>query len=389
MTFRSRGRCPRGSRKRVATAASLAMVLGLGLVACTEDSAVNAVGGSGSQECIAAADKFLEPWDGVPTSLPASPPGRYTPLTKPVPAGGKAIALTTAIPSAQESSEAFIEAAKAVGWSAKSLNFDGSVPDLLAKFDQAIGEKPTAIWIQAFPAAAMQKQLDAAKAAGIVVGMASVVDQPQSYPGFAAVSNGGITIEEVNRLHAYWFMRDSKCAGNVAIFTLPFPIVEKGDQVFTDTVKENCPDCKVSSSLIQPQDLGTPKTASTIVSKLQSDPTTKYAFTVIGNLANGVAPALKQAGVNDIRIFGSSPDAESMAALRDGSNAWWVNQNSVMQGWASFDSILRAVTSEQVQPDPGHYPLSVLTSENVSEGTEVPVVPADYQREFKALWGVS
>ncbi|WP_189339079.1 sugar ABC transporter substrate-binding protein [Williamsia muralis] len=388
MKLGSRVQNGRDFRKRVATAASLAVVLALGLTACTDDPTTDSTAGAGSQECIAAADKFLEPWNELPTSLPASPPARYTPLTKPVPAGGSAIALTTPIPSAQESSNAFVEAAKAAGWSAKNLNFDGSVPDLLAKFDQAISAKPTAIWVQAFPAAAMQEQLDAAKAAGIVVGMASVVDQPESYPGFAAVSNGGVTIEEIGRLHANWFMRDSRCAGNVAIFTLPFPIVEKGDQVFTDTVKANCPKCKVSSSLIQPQDLGTPKTASTIVSKLQSDPTTKYAFTVIGNLANGVAPALKQAGINDIRIFGSSPDAESMAALRNGSNAWWVNQNSVMQGWASFDSILRAVTSEQIQPDPGNYPLSVLTSNNVSDGTEVPVIPTNYQSDFKALWGV-
>lgn len=386
----NRGRAiePSPRRARIVAVAASALLIGGGLAACSDDSSSGAAG-AGSQECITAADEFLQPWNELPTSLPASPPGGYVPLSKPAQPGGSIVFLASPIPSVQDGAKGMAVAAESIGWSSKTLNFDGNLPDMLVKFDQAIAEKPTAIWVQAFPAAGMQKQLDAAKNAGIVVGMTSVADEPTSVPGFAAVSNGPVTAEEIGELQANLVMRDSKCTANVAMFTLPFPIIEATDNAFTSTLKEKCPDCKVSTTLVQPQDLGTPKTASAIVSKLQSDPTVKYAYTVIGNVANGVAPALRQAGLKDIKIFGNTPDADSIASLRDGTNAWWVNQNPTLQAWGLIDSVLRAIDSGAPHPDGGHYPLAVLTPENVPDGTGVPALPTDYQAEFEALWGVS
>ena len=59
-----------------------------------------------------------------------------------------------------------------------------------------------------------------------------------------------------------------------------------------------------------------------------------------------------------------------------------------MNGWTAMDGVLRAMEAKKPISDTGGYPLAVLTSQNVSSGTSIPVYPADYQSEFEKLWGV-
>jgi ABC-type sugar transport system substrate-binding protein len=367
------------------------LALALTLAACTSagDSGTTASGsgatsGAGSA-CMTSAQNHLKPWDALPTALSSA----YTPLSKKPTAGGSVIKLVNgSIPADNESYEQQAMAAQAIGWTAKKIVFDGTVEDLNAKYEQAISQKPTAITTSGWPVAALQKPLADAKSAGIVVGLSSVPDQPTSNPGYASNTNGAATAKEIGELQANLFMRDSNCKGSVAIVNLPFPILKVITDAFQATVSANCPDCKVSYNEVQSKDIGTPALSNAVVSKLQSSPSTKYVYAIIGNVADGLSPALAQAGLTGIKVFGQVPDDASIAALRDKSNAWWVNQNSLINGWTELDGILRAVDSGKTVVDAGGYPLAVLTPDNVPSGTGIPVLPADYQNEFKTLWHV-
>ncbi|WP_256098010.1 substrate-binding domain-containing protein [Streptomyces sp. MnatMP-M17] len=229
--------------------------------------------------------------------------------------------------------------------------------------------------------------MDEAKKAGVIVAVSSVPDQAQSMPGFAVVTNGRRTNEQVGEIEANMLARESKCAANVAVVSLPFPILKADTDKFKSTLASLCPQCKVSEVLLQPQDIGTPNATNTIVSKLQASPSTKYVYALAGNLTDGLSPALRQAGLNDVKIFGTTPDEAAIAALRDGSHAWWINVSSVMQGWTAFDGILRAIDTGKVVNDNG-YPISILTPKNVPSGTGMPVEPATYREDFTALWKV-
>src|SRR5215469_7261496 len=139
----------------------------------SSSAAATAAAVSATSSCMTAANNYLRPWDGLPTSLSSA----YTPLTtKPAP-GGTVIKLVNGkIPSDNESFQQQAIAAQAIGWHAKEIIFDGTVEDLNAKFQQAVSEKPTAITVSGWPPAALQGPLAAAKAAGIVVGLSSVAD---------------------------------------------------------------------------------------------------------------------------------------------------------------------------------------------------------------------
>jgi ABC-type sugar transport system substrate-binding protein len=390
-----RGRTSRRQPRLLATAGA-GVVLALALAACSSSSGKssssnsagsNSAGGDSSSAgsaCMAAAQSFLTPWDTLPSTLDPA----YTPLAKKPEAGKTVIKLVGPIPSDNDSYGQQAVAAQSVRWTAKKITFDGTVEDLNAKFEQAISQKPAAITLSGWPPAAIQKPLADAAKAGVVVGLSSVVDEPSGYPGYASNTNGAPTAKQIGELNAYQFMRASKCDGTAAIFNLPFPILKIATDSFNSTVKANCPDCKVSYNEIQTKDIGTPAATNSIVSKLQSSPSTKYVYTIIGNVASGLSTAINQAGLSGIKIFGQVPDENSIGALRNKSNAWWVDQNSLMNGWTEFDGILRAIDTGKTVSDNGHYPLGLLTPDNVGSGTSVPVLPTDYQTEFKKLWRV-
>jgi ABC-type sugar transport system substrate-binding protein len=337
--------------------------------------------------CMTAADKFLKPWDSLPTKLD---PHTYPPL-KTAPARGlTVIKLVGPIPSDQQSFEAQAQAAKAIGWTAKEVTFDGSVQGLDNAFSQAISEKPAVITAAGASVADIQGPLAAAKKAGIVVSLSSTVDPPTSYPGYAANSNGLEPTQQIGEIEAYEFMRASACKGSAAVFTLPgFPILQAGTVAFEKTVKAHCSSCSVSVSDVPATDIGTPALTSAVVSKLQSSPGTKYVLATIGNMADGLVTALAQANITGIQIFGADPDDNSIAALRAGTNAFWVNQSPISNGWTELDAALRAMHAHAPVTVAGNYPLAVLTPKNVPSGTALPVFPANYQQEFKQIWRVA
>jgi ABC-type sugar transport system substrate-binding protein len=390
MTGPEHRRSRRRQRRFLTATAGLAAVAAVTLAGCSSASSTTPGSGSATagadsatSSCMTAANNFLKPWDALPTSLSSV----YPPLSAKPARGGTIIKLVNGtIPSDNESYQQQALAAQAIGWTAKEIVFDGTVADLNNKFEQAISDKPTAITLGGWPPAALARPLADAKAAGIVVGLSSVADSATSNPGYASNTAGAATAKEVGQLNAYMFMRDSGCKGSVAIFSLPFPILKITTDEFQATVKAHCPDCTVSYDEVQSSDIGTPALPSAVVSKLQSSPSTKYVYAIIGNVADGLASALSQAGVSGVKIFGETPDATSIATLRNNTNAWWIDENSLIDGWTELDGVLRALEAKKAVSDTGGYPLAILTPQNVPPGTGIPVEPANYQDEFKKLW---
>lgn len=338
-----------------------------------------------TSQCSAQSASYLQAWAHNPTELPSA----YTPLAKKPQPGGTVIYIVGPVPSDQETAISGAAAAAAVGWAEKTLVTNGSVEDVNAKFEQAIAEKPTMITIGGYSPSEIEQPLADAKAAGIVVSLTAIADQPTGYPGFAAISDGSGTANQIGVLEAYQFMKNSNCRGNVAVFSLSsYPFLQIISNAFTSTVKAHCSECRVSNNLLQLSALGTPALTSSIVSALQSSPTTRYAFTMIGDMATGLTAALSQAGISGEQIFGFLPNAEAIGALRNGTNAWWVYQDPDVLGWTAFDAGLRALTSGRVSTSTDTYPLAVLTPSNVPTGSSIPAIPASYRAEFEALWHV-
>lgn len=356
----------------------------------TSSSAQNtsASGGSSSAAttaCIDATQKFLAPYAKPPTALPAA----FTPLSKPPAPGGTIIRLVQqAVPADQALVPAEAAAAKSIGWTAKAIDYDGSVQDLNAKLTQAIAEKPTVIGVSAADPASIPLPLAAAKRAGIVVSITGSPDNgPTGFPGYSAASYGSKTGLKIADIMANWVMNDSKCNAHVAVANLAGNSVS---ELETTRIKADlaatCHACTLNSVPVQEQQLGSPSVTNAIVSALQAAPSTNYLIATLGNITDGLAASLGQAGLGHVKIVGATPDPASIKALQNGTDAMYVGISPEITGYVELDAALRSLDAHALVFD-DDLPLTVLTQSNVPKGsTAIPAYPADFASLFQKAW---
>lgn len=337
---------------------------------------------SSQASCVAAADAYVKPWEAFPTTLPAD----FTPLGSAPKPGGSIIRIVNgSIPTDVESGQQYAAIAKSFGWTGSYIVENGSVEDLNAKFQQAVSEHPTVIVMDGNPLSSVAQSVAAAKAAGIVVVLGSVLDEPESVPGFAAGENGGPVYKTLGVLQANLFMKASKCTGGVAIIEVNYPVLNAGTESFQATVKAKCPSCSVTLTSLPPADIGTQAGVSQIVSLLESHPNIKYVYSIIAPMADGLASALSQVGIQGVQIFGQTPDNQAIAGLQNGTNAWWLTQSADLDSWMTTYAALRAI-EEKKPVELKSNPVAILTPLNVPKNTtNPPTYPTDYAALFEQL----
>jgi ABC-type sugar transport system substrate-binding protein len=363
------------------SAAGAASTGGAGVTSGSTSSAA-----SGQAACVAAADSYVKPYETIPTALPAD----FTPLASPPKPGGSIIRIVNgSIPTDVESGKQYAAIAKSFGWTGSYIVDNGSVEDLNAKFQEAISQHPTVIVMDGNPLSSVAQSVAAAKAAGIVVVLGSVVDEPESVPGFGAGENGGPVYTELGVLQANLFMRASNCTGAVAVIGLNYPVLNAGIASFQSTVKAKCPGCSVYSASLPAADIGTQAGVSQVVSLLQSHPNIKYVYSIIAPMVDGLVPALNQVGIQGVQIFGQTPDNQAIAALQNGTNAWWLTQSADLDSWMTTYAALRAI-EEKKPVELKSNPVAILTPQNVPKGITIPpTYPANYAALFEKLWQAS
>lgn len=387
-----------GRNTTLLTTAACAAVAALALSACSSSSSSSssaggntsksAAGGSTSASaCVSNASAYLKPFLTIPTTLPA----QFTPLSKKPAPGKKVIFLASSIPYEQVLAKSAQQAAAAVGWTSRTINFAPTVEDVNAKFQQAISDKPDVILFNGWPIAAVRQSVAAAKAAGILVVDSAVTDEPtgSGTTGFAATSDGPASYQQTAKILASWVLQDSNCNANVATFSLPYAVFSVQNAQFVKTLKAACPSCKASYHLLQNTAVGTSAATTAIVSAIQADPSIKYVNVVVGTLASGLSAALKQGGLSGVKIVGEGPAAADYAALRNGSEAMWVASSAPINAWDMMDAALRVFDTGK--PFPGFVePNTMLTSSNVpANASDTSAYPANYVNLYKTLWKVN
>jgi ribose transport system substrate-binding protein len=338
--------------------------------------------GSSQSSCVAAADAYVKPYETFPTTLPAD----FTPLPSASKPGGSIIRIVNgSIPTDVESGQQYAAVAKSIGWTGSYIVENGSVQDLNAKFEEAISKHPTVIVVDGNPLASVAQSVKDAKAAGITVVLGAILDPPESVPGFAAGENGGPVYQKMGELQANLFMKASGCKGSVAVVGLDFPVLNAGTDAFQATVKAKCPACSVNFTSLPATDIGTQAGISQIVSLLQSHPNIKYVYGIIAPIVDGLVAGLNQVGIQGVQIFGQTPDNQALAALQNGTNAWWITQSSDLDPWMTTYAALLAI-EEKKPVELQSTPVGILTPQNVPRDTTTPpTYPTDYVALFEQL----
>lgn len=336
---------------------------------------------------MATAEKTIAPYLALPTSLPRE----LKPLdAKPEP--GETIVDIAVGSNASDvlSGRELVKAAATVGWTGKLLLSDGTVEDEVAKWNEAIAQKPTAIVSAGYPASVLSQPLKAATQAGIITQLNSVIDEPNAENGPTTVSNGGGIFTLLGQMHAALVLKATNCEPvHAVVVQQDFPVIKLEAQSFRDTLTKACSECKVNVVNLQANDLSTPAATNAIMSAVQADSKVHFVVGMTSSEIHGVAAAIKSAGLSDVKVAGSLPNEESMAGLRSGSDAWWLLQNASLNAWVEVDTILRAAASKTTVNEPVANPIAVLTKDNIPAGANTPpAVPTNYEAQFKQLWHV-
>lgn len=339
---------------------------------------------SAQQECVDAANEFLDNRGLLPESLPEE----LTPLSESPPEGLTITRVTPGTPTSEALSQAIVDLAPTIGWTGKSLTYDGSIEDLNSKAMDAVNGSDVVV-VDGIPSAALQTPIKAAEEKGVLFIIGSSAETPQSVPGFGATSAGGDLYKTMGELAAYAFMKATDCQGQALTVGLADTAALKTEaDTMATVVERECEDCDVTYMEIPFMDVGAPAATNAVVSKLQSDASRNFVFFTFGDLAVGVEPALKQAGLDDVQVGGAIPLPSNLEQLKANANAFWLGVPQGMTAYITVDTALRALESGETYVG-DHYPVPVFTPDNTEATDPIPVYPENYKEEFEKLWQVS
>lgn len=327
---------------------------------------------------------YLQPDKTLPVSKP---------VASPIPGGLNVVFIRLAFSQSVSLLNGLKDAAAVLGWRVTDLVWDVTNPaSLSTSFQSAIAQKPDAIVVLGATTDQYAAFIPQARAANISIISTYSPDSPQ--PGVTPV----LTPESEYPYHAQiltdTLLLDAKKAGDTPhVLQLRIPAQDNYTKWINDGVvnelKAKCSGCTRDELDIEQADLFNGQYTQQVVSYLQRHPAIKYIIANGGQTANGLPEALAAAGLNDVKIYGVTATDVQIKKLADGSPGAWTVQPFRVGGWIVADQIARVKTGDATDLWSNEHMGYVVTSQNASQlqNPADPAFPADYQQQFKRLWG--
>jgi ribose transport system substrate-binding protein len=386
-------------RRRFATiiAAFVVVAVAAGCGSSSSSSSTTAAVSTGSQttassgstsSTASATPPALAAAEAVPTSI-----GITTPLAKKPPTGKTIVFLRCSTAVCGGYISGLLPAAKALGWTIKSIPFVQTPEGIQAGVEQAIQAKPSGIYYTGIDNSLVKQQLAQAAADNIPIVNADVPDVPGGAVKAIIQGNAGTSAGSI--MPAEWIAANG--GGDTLVVNIPtYPILVTGTNAFIGELKKLCSSCQTTVLNQQVTDVGTALPAA-VVSALQRNPNIKNVAFAFGDMTLGVLPAIKAAGLSGIRLvnYGASSPSEVVATSQGqlaASLAWSLPYSS----WRALDTLARYFEGQSTTIDTtAPVPQMLLTQQNAASEVPKPAssfafaAPAGYQAAFLKLWHVS
>lgn len=386
----------RRSRLKVSSRTSLAVLVSVVVLALVsacgssdssdersgDDSAV----GQGDPAVVEAAQGRLAPhFDGITGAWVD------TPLTSKPEEGKLLYSIRYNIAEAASIDGPFEKATEALGWTVKVLAVDVADPQSQANaMEQAIAAGADFISVSSGSAESIGPGLDAAKEAGIPVFLgAGTTDPGGEKNGIYGNVNAEFLGDGSLRLLDEAIV-DSGGKANVLMLSTPdYPIVATAAETAERGFAENCPECSLQSEGVSGQDLASGAGSGIAVAAIRKNPDIKYILTQLSGLAIGLPEALKAAGLDDVKLLITNPDASQVPSLRDGVFLAGAMYPQSALPWAEVDQMARYSLGMDVEQD-SHalIPYPVWRSEDVPSDATNYAGAEGFEDGFRELWHV-
>ncbi|MGK5695466.1 substrate-binding domain-containing protein [Streptomyces sp. URMC 128] len=376
---------PRRAVRRAITA-TLPVTALLALAACgsgTTPAADSTQAGAPGSPGLTAARAALAKYSERPAKISVTEP-----VGKKIPKGKKIDFILCGVQSCKDLADFFTEAAKELGWQVKQIATQGTPESVQAAYEQAVRDKPDAVVASGFPRAVYAKQLAQLKAAGIPVVQSNADDVTGD--GISLLKNGPKDVGVQGEMLASWVVSNSGAKADTVYFDLPaYTILKPVKDSFAAKYKEWCDGCALDNVDVPITAVGKDM-PDRVVSYLRSHPKVTHVVFSLGLLNVGVPAALKTAGITGKHIVVNVGDAQNYQYIQGGLTDGAMALNSHETAWLQADALARHFTGQSMAVgQKAALPNMLVTKDNLpSADGDFPIVE-DYEKQFKALWGLS
>ncbi|KPC61579.1 substrate-binding domain-containing protein [Streptomyces chattanoogensis] len=374
------------TRKTVATAAALLVMATAG---CDAGATATASHRNSSKpgcptalararQAVKKAEEVNAPWRG-PTDGPKAAHGKTVVY----------IAQTLTNPGVAGVAQGVQEAAKIVGWHARTLNGQGTPDGQRAAFKQALRLNPDGIVISGFDPGIAAADVKKAHAAGIsLIGWhATAAPGPSKDPQL--FSNITSRVEDVAKISADWIIARSNGRAGVVLFTdasIPFAKHK------SDLIKKELATCS-GTKLLSYTDIPIPQAGSRSLGEVRSllsrfGRKWTYSAAINDLYFRHATPALRAAGKDGagapFNIGAGDGDPSAFERVNGKEfQAATVPEPLSEQGWQIVDEFNRAFAGA---PDSGYVaPVHIATAAN--SGGALSWDSEGYRQAYRKIWG--
>jgi ribose transport system substrate-binding protein len=299
------------------------------------------------------------------------------------------VAQTMTNPGVAGAANGVIEGAKAIGWTVRVIDGQGTPVGTQAAFSEAIDLRPSGIVIGGFDPGLTSQQVAQANAAHIpLIGWHAVASPgpSKSPPLFTNVST---SVADVAKISANWIIAESNGNAGVVLFTddsIPFA---KGKADLIEGDLATCP----SAILLARENIPIPDTStrvpqevSSLLARFQGEWT--YSVAINDLYFADAAPALRAAGKQGsavpFNIGAGDGDPSAFERINtDQFQAATVPEPLTEQGWQIIDEFNRAFSG---RPATGYAaPVHISTTANTNGATAWD--PPGYREAYQRIWG--
>lgn len=319
-----------------------------------------------------------------PTAIPVTKP-----IGKPIP-GGKTVAWIpcpspNCLGPATEEMEA---AAQVLGWKLETFSPTGATATAaLTAFDQAIKSKPDGLIYMNFPQAEVNRELVAAKDAGIPIVAANAGEKVGTLPGvIAEPANTGfvVKLESAGARLTGLLTEPGKGMAFVELtgFIPVGPIVNAVEKEATKA----CPTCEYKLKEVNVTQLG--EATELIANFLRSEPNIETVLLVdYPALAVGLPAQLSAVGVSGVKLISADVNEQGLEEVKDGGTfAGGALFPFTEMSYMSMDALARNFVGESAAVDNVPMDPYWFTTESAPESWSNEVVEGAAE-QFEKLWG--
>jgi ABC-type sugar transport system substrate-binding protein len=332
-------------------------------------------------------------------AAPPTSPITTFPITEKLggPPPKKSIAwLACELPTCQQMlSDGYKNAAAALGWSFKQINY--KVADPASAVQQALDNNVDYIAITGIPPVAFPAQAKEAAKRGIPIVSCFDITKPAPktnglYMQCADAYGYGLQAKQI----ADWMINDSDGKANIVMVSIEdYPILQAERKAIQAEFSEKCPGCKFDLLPVTVDDVGGGKVPAKVAAYVQSHPSVNYVELAFSDLGLGIPQALKAAGVQDkVKITGVQSNAAVLKDIAKGNVAAWTAQAQEFAGWLSLDAFARLAENKPLTEyqNSGQLPSWVVDTpaqaQKLLDGPGEWPGPEGFQAKFKQIWGL-